>query len=59
MFDVNIVIGINNKSAVFTSKVMKIIVIRKNRDEKGSRVEFFESNPHSHGDLLSWSSLIF
>jgi hypothetical protein len=34
-------------------------VIKKNRDEKGSRAEFFGSNPHSNGDLFSRSSLIF
>jgi hypothetical protein len=33
--------------------------IRKNRDENGSRAEFFGSNPHSNGDLFSRSSLIF
>jgi len=38
---------------------MKIAVIRKNRDENGSRAEFFGSNPHSNGDLFSRSSLIF
>jgi hypothetical protein len=38
---------------------MKITAIKKNRDEKGSRAEFFGSNPHSNGDLFSRSSLIF
>jgi len=38
---------------------MKITTITKNRDEKGSRAEFFGSNPHSKGDLFSRSSLIF
>jgi len=59
MFDVNIVIGIGNKSAISTSKIMKITAIRKNCDEKGSHAEFFGSNPHSNGDLFSHSSLIF
>jgi len=38
---------------------MKITAIRKNHDEKGSRAEYFGSNPHSNGDLFSRSSLIF
>jgi hypothetical protein len=46
MFDVSIVIGIGNSSAISISKIMKITAIRKNRDEKGSRAEFFGSNPH-------------
>lgn len=59
MFDVIIVIGIGNRSAISTSKIMKITAIKKNRDEKGSRAEFLGSNPHSNGDLFSRSSLIF
>lgn len=59
MFDVNMVIGIGSRSAISTSKIMKITAIKKNRDEKGSRAEFFGSNPHSNGDLFSRSSLIF
>jgi hypothetical protein len=38
---------------------MKITAIKKNRDENGSRAEFFGSNPHSNGELFSRSSLIF
>jgi hypothetical protein len=53
------VIGMGNSSAISTSKIIKITAIRKNRDEKGSRAEFFGSNPHSNGDLFSRSSLIF
>jgi len=59
IFDVSIVIGIGNSSAISTSKIMKITASKKNRDENGSRVEFFVSNPHSNGDLFSRSSLIF
>jgi hypothetical protein len=44
---------------VIVLKIMKIAAIKKNRDEKGSRAEFFGSNPHSNGDLFSRSSLIF
>jgi hypothetical protein len=59
IFDVITVIGIGNSSAISTSKIMKITALKKNRDEKGSRAEFFGSNPHSNGDLFSQSSLIF
>ena len=51
--------GIGNRRAISTSKIMKITVIKKNRDEKGSHAEFFGSNPHSNGDLFSRSSFIF
>jgi len=46
------VIGIGNGSVISTSKIIKITAIKKNRDEKGSRAEFFVSNPHSKGDLF-------
>jgi hypothetical protein len=59
MFDVIRVTGMGSSSAISTSKIMKITAMRKNRDEKGSRAEFFGSNPHSNGDLFSRSSLIF
>jgi hypothetical protein len=54
-----IVTDIGSSSAISTSKTMKIIAIRKNRDENGSRAEFLGSNPHSKGDLFSRSSLFF
>jgi hypothetical protein len=38
--------------------IMKITAIKKNHDEKGSRAEFFGSNPHSNGDFFSRSPLI-
>jgi hypothetical protein len=59
ILDVNIVIGIDNSSAISTSKIMKITAIKKNRDENGSRAEFFGSNPRSNGELFPRSSLIF
>jgi hypothetical protein len=52
MFDVSIAIGVGNSSAVSASKMMKITAIRKNRDENGSRAEFFGSNPHSNGNFF-------
>jgi hypothetical protein len=59
MFDVNMVTGIGSSSTISTSKIMKITVVRKNRDENGRRADFFWSNPHSNGDIFSRSSLIF
>jgi hypothetical protein len=56
---VSIVTGIGSSTAISTSKIIKITAIKRNRDEKGSRAEFFGSNPHSNGDLFSRSSLIF
>jgi len=41
--------------AISTSKIRKIIVIKKNRREKGSREEVFGSNPHSNGEHFSRS----
>jgi hypothetical protein len=41
MFDVNIVIGIGSSRAISTSNIIKITAIKKNRDEKCSRAEFF------------------
>jgi len=39
--------------AISTSKIKKIIVIKKNRKEKGRREEDFGSNPHSKGEHFS------
>ena len=52
MFDVSIIIDIGNSSAISTSKIMQITAIKKNRNAKGSRAEFFGSNPHSNGDHI-------
>jgi len=45
--------------AISTSKIKKIIVIKKNRKENGKRDEDFGSNPHSNGDLFSRSTRVF
>ena len=48
MFNISIVIGFSNNSAISTSKIMKITAIRKNRDEICNRAEIFlVSNPHT------------
>lgn len=49
------IIIIGRINAISTSKIKKIIVIKKNRIENGSREEFIGSNPHSKGDVFSRS----
>jgi hypothetical protein len=46
-------------SVISTSKIKKIIVIKKNRIEKGIRDEFIGSNPHSKGEIFSRSNKVF
>ena len=48
-----------NRRAISTSKIRKIIAIRKNRREKGRRELFFGSNPDSKGDDFSRSVNLF
>ena len=45
------IIGINR--TISTSKIKNMIVNRKNRNEKGIRVDFLGSNTHWKGDLFS------
>lgn len=40
---------------ISTSKIKKIIAIKKKCKEKGKRLDDFGSNPHSKGDLFSRS----
>lgn len=44
---------------ISTSKIKKIIVIRKNRRENGKRKLELESKPHSKGDDFSRFNLTF
>jgi hypothetical protein len=53
------IIIIGKIKAISTSKIKKIIVIKKNRIEKGNREEFNGSNPHSKGDVFSRSFIDF
>lgn len=46
-------------NAISTSKIKKIMAIKKNRSEKGRREDLFGSNPHSNGDLFSRSTIDF
>lgn len=45
--------------AISTSKIKKIIAIKKNRMEKGSREEFIGLKPHSNGESFSRSEIFF
>jgi hypothetical protein len=53
------IIIIGRIKAISTSKIKKIIAIKKNRIEKGSRLEFIGSNPHSNGEHFSRSVKAF
>lgn len=46
-------------NAISTSKIKKIIVIKKNRREKGKREDDLGSNPHSNGEDFSRSTIDF
>jgi hypothetical protein len=46
-------------NAISTSKIKKIIVIKKNRNEKGNREDDLGSNPHSKGEFFSRSKTFF
>lgn len=48
-----LIIGI--KSTISTSKIKKIIAIKKNWSENGIRALDFGSNPHSNGEFFSLS----
>lgn len=45
--------------AISTSKIRKIIAIKKNRIENGRREEFMGLNPHSKGESFSRSEIFF
>jgi hypothetical protein len=44
-----------NNRVISTSKIKKIIAIKKKCNEKGRRADDFGSKPHSKGDLFSRS----
>ncbi len=54
-----IILIIGNIKAISTSKIKKIIAIKKNRIEKGSREELKGSKPHSNGEFFSRSRKFF
>lgn len=55
ILEVLIIIIIGRIRAISTSKIKKIIVIKKNCKEKGRREEEKGSNPHSNGEVFSRS----
>lgn len=55
MFEVFIVKIIGRIKAISTSKIKKMIAIKKNRIENGRREELKGLNPHSKGDNFSRS----
>lgn len=58
-FENFIITIIGRIKAISTSKIKKIIAIRKNCKEKGSREEDLGSNPHSKGEFFSRSMTDF
>jgi hypothetical protein len=57
VFEVIITIVTGSSSAISTSKIRKITLMRKNRSENGSHADLLGSNPHLNGDLYSRSSV--
>lgn len=55
MFDVWMIVTMGRISAISTSNTKKMIAIKKNRNEKGSREGDLGSNPHSNGEDFSRS----
>lgn len=54
------IVGISGKiNAISTSKIIKIIAIKKNRIEKGIRDELKKLNPHSKGVHFSRKFFLF
>lgn len=53
------IIIIGKINAISTSKIKKIMAIKKNCIEKGIREVFRGSNPHSKGDAFSRSLILF
>ena len=59
MFAFSKIAARGKRSVISTSKIKKIMAIKKNRSEKGSRADLFGSNPHSNGKLFSRSLIVF
>jgi len=53
--DIFIIGIIGSIKTISTSKIKKIIVIKKNRKENGNREDLLGSNPHSKGEFFSRS----
>lgn len=59
MFDDSIIITRGSRMAISTSNTRKMIAIRKNCSENGSRADDIGSNPHSNGEDFSRSAIVF
>lgn len=59
ILDIFIIIIIGKIKVISTSKIKKIMEIKKKWIEKGIREEFKGSNPHSKGEFFSRSIKIF
>jgi hypothetical protein len=59
IFDILKEIIMGRIKAISTSKIRKIMAIKKNRIEKGSRDELKGLKPHSKGDSFSRSFIFF
>lgn len=59
MFVIFIITTRGRSNVISTSKIRKIIAIRKNRNENGRRADPLGSNPHSKGDIFSRSEIVF
>ena len=53
------IITIGNNKAISTSKIKKIIAIKKKCNENDIRAEDLGSNPHSKGEFFSRSKKVF
>lgn len=57
--EIFIIVIKGKRRAISTSKIKKMMAIKKNWFENGSREQFHGSNPHSNGDLFSRSIILF
>ena len=59
MFLILRILASGKRRVISTSKIRKMIAIKKNRSEKGSRADPLGSNPHSKGEFFSRSLMVF
>lgn len=59
IFEISMILIIGKIKIISTSKIKKIIAIKKNWIENGKRELFLGSNPHSKGEFFSLSKNVF
>ena len=59
MFLILKILARGSSRVISTSKIRKIMAIKKNRSEKGSRADPLGSKPHSKGEFFSRSLIVF